>query len=91
MNGSADAVEEADALRFDDETRRSMRAMRKAFADVILENKPWGLPVIQWREGIGKVEIPAEQLEPFARRILEGDGDPLPETEEQALLAHVKF
>ncbi|WP_221029831.1 AAA family ATPase [Actomonas aquatica] len=85
------AVEDPAAVRFDEETRRSMRAMRKAFADVVLENKQWGLPVIQWRDGIGKVEIPAEQLEPLARRILEVDGDPLPEAEEQALLAHVKI
>jgi len=35
--------------------------------------------------------VPAEQLEPFARRILEVNGDPLPEAEEQALLAHVKI
>ena len=45
-------------------------------------------------ETLGKtfsvVEVPAEQLEPFARRILEVDGDPLPEAEEQALLAHLK-
>ena len=92
MNDSCDStVEDPATLRFDDETRRSLRAMRRAFADVVLENKQWGLPIIQWREGIGKVEIPAEQLEPFARRILEVDGDPLPEEEEKALLAHVKI
>ncbi len=67
-----------------------MRAMRKAYADVILENKAWGLPVIQWRDGIGVVEVPAEQLEPFARRILEVDGDPLPAEEEAELLKHLK-
>ena len=71
----------------DEESRRSLRALRKAFADAVLENKTWGLPVIQWREGRGLVEVPAEQLEPFARRILEVDGDPLPEEEERALLA----
>jgi predicted ABC-type ATPase len=86
----ADRLEESAAMTFDEETRRSMRAMRKAFADVVLENKAYGLPVIQWRQGRGVVEVPAEQLEPFARRILEVDGDPLPEQEEQALLAHVK-
>jgi hypothetical protein len=53
----------------------------------VFENKAWGLPVIQWREGRGMVEVPAEQLEPFARRILEVDGDPLPAEEERALLA----
>lgn len=73
-----------------EETRKSMRAMRKAYADVILENKAWGLPIIQWRDGIGVVEVPAEQLEPLARRILEVDGDPLPEAEERELLKHLK-
>ena len=67
-----------------------MRAMRRAFADVVLENKAWGLPVIQWREGRGVVEVPPEQLEPLARRILEVDGDPLPEEEERELLKHLK-
>ncbi|MCX6951123.1 MAG: hypothetical protein NTV51_02910 [Verrucomicrobia bacterium] len=74
-----------------EETRRSLRAMRRAFADVVLENKAWGLPVIQWRDGIGVVEVPPEQLEPLARRILEVDGDPLPAAEERALLAHLKI
>jgi predicted ABC-type ATPase len=83
-------LEEPAAMTFEEETRRSMRAMRKAFADVVLENKAYGLPVIQWRQDRGVVEVPAEQLEPLARRILEVDGDPLPEAEEQALLAHVK-
>ena len=68
-----------------------MRAMRLAYADVILENKAWGLPIIQWRDGIGVVEVPAEQLEPLARRILETNGEPLPEEEERALLAHLKI
>lgn len=83
-------IQEPMAMTFEEETRRSMRAMRKAYADVILENKAWGLPVIQWRDGIGVVEVPAEQLEPFARRILEVDGDPLPEAEERELLKHLK-
>lgn len=72
-------------------TRRSLRAMRRAYARVVLENKAWGLPVIQWREGRGVVEVPAEQLEPLARRILEVNGEPLPEAEERALLAHLKI
>ncbi len=84
-------VEESPAFTPAEETRRSLRAMRKAFADVVLENKAWGLPVIQWRDGIGVVEVPAEQLEPLARRILEVDGDPLPADEERALLAHLKI
>jgi len=83
----ATTVEEPRLMTPDEESRRSLRAMRKAFADVVLENKAWGLPVIQWHEGRGMVEVPAEQLEPFARRILEVDGDPLPEEEERALLA----
>ncbi len=92
MNGPADHhAEEPAALSFDEMTRRSLRAMRRAYARVVLENKQWGLSVIQWRDGIGVVEVPAEQLEPLARRILEVDGDPLPEAEEQALLAHVKI
>jgi predicted ABC-type ATPase len=87
----AHTLEEAAAFTPAEETRRSLRAMRKAFADVVLENKAWGLPVIQWREGRGVVEVPAEQLEPLARRILEVDGDPLPEAEEKLLLSHLKI
>jgi predicted ABC-type ATPase len=87
----AHTAEEAATFTPAEETRRSLRAMRKAFADVVLENKAYGLPVIQWRDDRGVVEVPAEQLEPFARRILEVDGDPLPEEEERALLAHVKI
>jgi predicted ABC-type ATPase len=85
------AVEETVAFAPGEETRRALRAMRKAFADVVLENKSWGLPVIQWREGIGVVEVPPEQLEPLARRILEVDGDPLPAEEERELLRHLKI
>jgi predicted ABC-type ATPase len=88
---STHILREQPAFVPDEETRRSLRAMRRAYARVVLENKSWGLPVIQWREGRGVVEVPAEQLEPFARRILEVDGDPLPEAEERALLAHVKI
>lgn len=84
-------VEESVAFAPGEETRRALRAMRKAFADVVLENKAWGLPVIQWREGRGVVEVPPEQLEPLARRILEVDGDPLPEAEERELLQHLKI
>ncbi len=84
-------VEEPVAFVPGEETRRSMRAMRRAYARVVLENKAWGLPVIQWREGRGTVEVPAEQLEPFARRILEVDGDPLPEEETRELLKHLKI
>ncbi len=86
-----DRVEEPLAAAFDGETRASMRAMRKAYADVILENKAWGLPVIQWRDGSGVVEVPAEQLEPLALRILETNGEPLPPDEERALLVHLKI
>lgn len=86
-----DRVEEPMVFLPGEEARAAMRAMRRAYADVILENKAWGLPIIQWREGRGMVEVPAEQLEPLARRILETNGEPLPEAEERALLAHVKI
>lgn len=85
------SVQEPATFTPEEVTRRSLRAMRKAFADVVLENKAYGLPVIQWREGRGVVEVPPEQLEPLARRILEVDGDPLPEAEERALLSHLKI
>jgi predicted ABC-type ATPase len=85
------AVEEPAVFVPSDETRASLRAMRKAFADVVLENKAWGLPVIQWRDGIGVVEVPPEQLEPLARRILEVNGEPLPPAEERELLKHLKI
>lgn len=55
-----------------------MRAMRKAYADAVLENLRFGLPVIQYRDG-QVVEVPAEELAPYARRILEANGEPLPE------------
>ena len=86
-----DRVEEPRIFSPGEETRASMRAMRLAYADVILENKAWGLPIIQWRDGIGVVEVPAEQLEPLARRILETNGEPLPPDEERALLAHLQI
>jgi predicted ABC-type ATPase len=71
------AVEEPGPVPFSENTRRSMRAMRKAFADAVLENLRYGLPVIQYRDG-QVVEIPAEQLAPLARRILAANGEPLP-------------
>jgi predicted ABC-type ATPase len=85
-----DRTEEPVAFSASWETLASMRSMRRAYAKVVLENKAWGLPVIQWRDGIGMVEVPAEQLEPLARRILEVNGEPLPEAEERALLVHLK-
>ncbi len=88
---STGQLEEPPAMTFEEETRASLRAMRKAFADVVLENKAWGLPVIQWRRGIGVVEVPPEQLEPLARRILEVNGEPLPPDEERELLKHLKI
>lgn len=87
---ATDRTEEPVAFSTSWETLASMRAMRRAYAKVVLENKAWGLPIIQWRDGIGVVEVPAEQLEPLARRILEVNGEPLPEAEERALLAHLK-
>ena len=85
----SDRVEEAVVLTPDEVDRRSMRAMRKAYADAILENLRYGLPIIQWREGRGVVEVPAELLAPLARRILEVNGEPLPEAEERDLLRDV--
>lgn len=72
------AVEETLVMPPEEETRRAIRAMRKAFADAVLENLRFGLPVIQWRDG-KVVEVPAEQLAPLARRILAANGEPLPE------------
>ena len=85
-----DQVEEPAVLAPGWETKASLRAMRRAYAKVVLENKAWRLPIIQWRQGKGMVEVPAEQLEPLARRILEVNGEPLPEEEERALLAGLK-
>lgn len=83
------AVEEPTVLVFSEETRAAMRAMCRAYARVVLENKACGLPVIQWRQGRGVVEVPAELLEPLARRILETNGEPLPEAETRELLRGV--
>lgn len=88
---ATDQVEEPVVFMAGGEGRAALRAMRRAYAKVVLENKAWGLPIIQWREGRGMVEVPAEQLEPLARRILETNGEPLPEAEERALLAHLKI
>lgn len=71
-------LEETMAFTADEVDRRSMRAMRKAFADAVLENLRFGLPVIQFRDG-QVVEVPAEDLAPLARRILAANGEPLPE------------
>lgn len=73
-----DRVDEPPVMSPSEETRRSMRAMRKAYADAVLENLRFGLPVIQFRNG-QVVEVPAEELAPYARRILEANGEPLPE------------
>jgi len=72
------AVEEPMPVWPDAETRASMRAMRKAFADAVLENLRFGLPVVQYRDG-KVVHVPAEELAPLARRILAANGEPLPE------------
>jgi hypothetical protein len=74
----------------DEGSRRSLRALRRAYAHAILENLSFGLPIIQWHEDRGMVAVPAEQLAPFARRILEVNGEPLPEAEERELLKTVK-
>ncbi len=71
-------LEEPFAFTPEEETRRSMRAMRKAYADAVLENLRFGLPIIQYRDG-QIIEVPAEDLAPRARRILEANGEPLPE------------
>ena len=71
-------VEEPFLVSPHEETRASLRAMRKAFADAVLENLRFGLPVIQYRDG-QVVEVPAEELAPLARRILAANGESLPE------------
>ena len=83
------AVEEAVAPVFSAETRAAMRALRRAYARTVLENLGYGLPIIQWREDRGVIAVPAEQLAPLARRILEVNGEPLPEAEERTLLQRV--
>ena len=76
--GKQSMVEEAFHMTPDEETRASMRAMRKAFADAVLENLRFGLPVVQYIDG-KVVHVPAEELAPLARRILAANGEPLPE------------
>lgn len=71
-------LEEPVAFTSEEVDRRSMRAMRKAYADAVLENLRFGLPVIQYRNG-QIIEVPAEDLAPQARRILEANGELLPE------------
>ena len=71
-------LEEPVAFTSDEVDRRSMRAMRKAYADAVLENLRFGLPIIQYRDG-QIIEVPAEELAPQARRILEANGELLPE------------
>lgn len=73
-------VEEPAVFAPAENTRRAIRALRKAYADAVLENLRYGLPVIQWRDG-RVVEVPAEELAPRARRILEANGELLPEDE----------
>jgi hypothetical protein len=70
-------VQEPVAFVASAETRAAMRAMRKAFADAVLENLQFGLPVVQYIDG-KVVKVPAEQLAPQARRILAADGEYLP-------------
>jgi len=71
-----DSIEEPGQFSSAENTRRSKRAMRKAFADVVLENLRYGLPVIQYLDG-KVVKTPAEELAPLARHILAADGEPL--------------
>jgi len=85
--GRSFELREGRPFEWDAYSLAGMRAMRRAYAGVILENLRWGLPIIQWRDDKGVVEVPAEQLEPFARRILEVNGEPLPEEEERELLS----
>ena len=53
-------VEEKVAPVLGAETRAALRALRRAYARVVLENKALGLPVVQWREGRGVVKLPAD-------------------------------
>jgi len=63
--------------------RWKRRSLRRAIARAALENLSCGLPVIQWREDRGVVAVPAERLAPLTRRILEVNGEPLPEAEDR--------
>lgn len=85
------AVEEPAAFTPDEISGQTLGALRRAFADAVLENLAWNLPVIQWREDRGVVAVPSAQLAPFARCLLALNGDPLPPDQEQALLRDVAF
>ncbi|HEX3730579.1 MAG TPA: AAA family ATPase [Opitutaceae bacterium] len=82
-------VQEAAVPFFSTEDRAALRAMRLAYADVVLENLRLGLPVIQWRQDRGVVKIPAELLAPYARRLIETN-DEVPADETERLLASVR-
>ena len=75
---SEGGVQEPSEIPYDEETRAAIRALRMAFADAVLDNLRYGLPITQWRDG-QVVKVPAEELAPLARRILESNGEPLPE------------
>jgi predicted ABC-type ATPase len=64
-------------MSHEEERRASMRAMRKAYADAVLENLRFGLPVAQYIDG-KVVKVPAEELAPKARQILAANGEYLP-------------
>jgi len=81
-DADSSGVEEPRAMSPEEETRRALRALRKAYADAVLENLRYGLPVIQWRDG-RVIEVPAEDLAPRARRILAANGEPLPEEDQE--------
>lgn len=70
-------VQESITFVADAEARAALRAMRKAFADAVLENLRFGLPVIQYRDGTA-AKVPAEELAPLARQILAANGEFLP-------------
>ena len=71
-------VQEGSAYKLDAETHAAVRAMRKAYADTVLENLRFGLPVIQGTIDGKVARVSAEQLAPRARRILEANGEFLP-------------
>ena len=63
---------------FPPETLGALRAMNRAYADVVIENHRLGLPVIQFIDG-QVVETPTVSLLPQALRFLETNGELLPE------------
>jgi len=81
----ATIVREPQAAYLDEETRGALRALRRAFAEVVFENLRFGLPVIQYRNG-RVLHTPAGQLVPLARRIMEVNGEFLPDDERRTLL-----